>query len=186
MNMTRLWLVVVVTLLLFYSCATQNPQPATATTTTTPPAPRPPAPTTPLAESPAPKAKPRMTAVQVGRDLKAGGLPITYDITDTTSVKSGLADVVRKFGGSPIKGLVSSAETATNETDLSIQVFESDESRNAARLQYIKNCPGCNFIAECGPIMVSAVDGGTSASNRISQKEVRLAGEIMHKKYGCR
>jgi hypothetical protein len=115
-----------------------------------------------------------VTAAEVGQQLKEAGAPITYSVTDTTDV------------GDPLEPpLMSTAETATDTLDISIEVYDTADHRAEASEQQdenlTENAPelvDSSVKAECGAILVSAVlsdDAATATSQRADFDDVEDA-----------
>jgi hypothetical protein len=115
----------------------------------------------------------QITAGKVGEALKAAGFPISLPITD---ISRAIDDKERKGG------LVSKVATATDVADVFIDVYETPDARNKARIEMVAACPGCAYIAECGIIMVYLP---TISTNQKAKNYSRQAYEILKKQYQC-
>lgn len=129
------------------------------------------------------------TATEIGRVLKADGIPFTYDITDT----SGALDFLK----GPDVGIVSEANTATKTADISITVFRSVDFRRQARARLdAANAklhadeargfgaqPSIEYYAECGTIMVMFQPDFKAKS--LASAQATKAQAILKKHYRC-
>jgi hypothetical protein len=85
------------------------------------------------------------TAIEVSHVLKKANIfPKENGVRENP-----LSDLDRKEGA-----LTSVVVESFRPEGTTIKVYETIEQRNQARLRMIKECPGCNFIIECGPILV--------------------------------
>jgi hypothetical protein len=112
------------------------------------------------------------TAVEVARVLSK-----TSEASDTTNA---VTDADRN------SGVVSSAVMATSQpAGLTIKVYRSGTERNQARLRLVQDCPGCNFITECGPILAYEPILQSSDINKILNQKARERYEILKRHYKC-
>jgi len=113
-----------------------------------------------IEESPEPEVD-VIDAKEVGEILLSNGIPFiemdfpfppgTY-ITDGPTLSSAERNA----------GMVSKAMAASEHNgdlfDWRIEVYNSITARNNARLQMVRDCPGCAYLAECGEILIYIPD----------------------------
>jgi len=106
-----LWCLAIVSVVLAFACNSSNRQTANSASSNS-------VVSSPAVQQPgkASSDKTLPTATEIGRVLKADGIPFTYDVTDTTRALD--------FLKGPDAGIVSEAKTATT-ADIDITVFRS-------------------------------------------------------------
>lgn len=117
-------------------------------------------------------------AVAIGNLLKEKGIPLTYEVSDSTNTLEGI-------GGDNAKvGIISDAATATNIADISITVFDSVQHRNEARAR-VEKLGGTTYYAECGVIQVSFMPDNFTP-NKEAERQAKKTLEILKATYGCK
>lgn len=109
-------------------------------------------------------------ATTVAKELKAQGVAISYPVTEL--------DTSEDLG----PGMQSTVATATNHSDIKIEVYDSAEHRNDARLALI-DLPGKPpvFVAQCGPILVYIPEVESDAApQRQERKKIQGALEASY------
>ena len=105
------------------------------------------------------------TAIEVSQVLKRANIfPKENGVRETT-----LSDLEKAEGT-----LTSVVVESFHPKGTTIKVFETSEKRNEARIRMVNACPGCNFLIECGPILVyepTANDRETNIHNHALYKE---------------
>lgn len=129
-----------------------------------------------------------ITATEVCDALRAGGLPLSYSVSD---IPIDPWDAIYD----PVPGLVSKAVTvmATNSADLSIEVFDSERARAAEQRRRTEDwerlrasrepsaLPDLLAPAACGPILVRLVQ--VSSSTIASQQRTQVL-QILEERFG--
>lgn len=112
-------------------------------------------------ESAVEDSRPEITAFEVGELLLNQGIPFIaweYPFPDDTFI----VDVIEISDAQLESGMLSKsmAVTELNDTwyDWRIEVYESIEARNAARIRMVDANPGAAHIAECGEILIYIID----------------------------
>jgi hypothetical protein len=129
------------------------------------------------------------TAVEIGAVLKGGGIPLTYEITDTT----GALDFLK----GPDFGIASEAKTATNATDFDVTVFRSVDFRRQARARLDaadaklhadetrSRLPNSVvYYVECGPILIT-LQPDADSPKKVSGEQASRVQAILKKHYKC-
>lgn len=103
-------------------------------------------------------------ATEVADALKAANLfPEANEVRTVALTEADLA-----------AGAVAAANLASSRPEgVTIKVYASPQERNQARLGLIDECPGCNHLAECGPIIVVS----PSATNTPEYERMSMAAK---------
>lgn len=119
-----------------------------------------------------------VTATAVAEMFKARNLfPKANKVTDITS---SLSPQEKQAGVLSIANVESSTVNG-----VTIKVFRSIKERNAARLQMVNKCPGCNFLAECGVILVYTPTMQDREINKILNSRSTEYYIVMSRQYKC-
>lgn len=128
----------------------------------------------------------KLSASQVADELRAGGLPLTYPVTDV-----GTGPLIS--GSDSIPGLLAHAVTATDSLDIDIRIFDSASARESRQRWQGQNLerarattePGAlpDFMASaaCGPILIDLIQVSESGTGREQHKQVQ---EILERRFG--
>ena len=102
-----------------------------------------------------------LTAYEVGELLHSKGLPfmdLGYPYPSGTYITEGSRISTYEMN----QGLLSKARAASEHGDdifdWHIRVYGSISERNNARQEMVRDCPGCAFLTECGPILIYIPD----------------------------
>jgi hypothetical protein len=108
-----------------------------------------------------------LDAASVASDLKAAGVPISYDVTELET-----SDTLGE-------GMQSTVATATDNSDITIEVYDTPAQSNEARLALI-DLPGNPpvFVAQCGHVLIYIPEVASAASKqRQERKQIQQALE---------